>query len=116
MSKPILTLKLTPYPWTLTLWTDRQAMDRHLKKMRPDRETDPTDVGGRCVSMLDMRHTALGIYQRDLGVLVHELQHALCHIFDEIGIQTNAGNSEPAAYMLQFMFNECRRAMFGRRK
>lgn len=54
-----------------------------------------------------VRTAHIGVFEKDLGVLMHELIHVTREILKEVGIDCNSDcGNETQAYMAQFMFYE----------
>lgn len=47
----------------------------------------------------------------NLGALVHEVDHAIGYLFDDIKMPINDSTSEAHAYAVEYLFKECLRAL-----
>lgn len=54
----------------------------------------------------------LGIFADDVGVLVHELIHAVSRIYEVHGIKHDNNNDEPTAYLMQRLFYLCNERLY----
>lgn len=73
-------------------------------------------VGGFCAQVVKGGQTFyfMGIYDKDLDVLVHEASHMTDMIFDFCTIPGGYDNTEVRAYLTQHIFNEVRNTVKGK--
>lgn len=49
----------------------------------------------------------VGVFDGSYATLVHELFHAVMNVFEYVGIDPIAANSEPGAYLMDYLFTMC---------
>lgn len=48
----------------------------------------------------------VGVYDNDLGTLVHELAHTTLSIIETANFNAHDGNGEPFAYLMNYLFDK----------
>lgn len=110
MSGFVFEMRLVPYPWNLSLWTDHAAMCRAGKRMDPG-FPDICVADGRTVALFDKAHVFVGVFNGSSATLVHELTHVLMRLFECIGIPLSPDSNETAAYFMAHVYQECIEAL-----
>ena len=49
----------------------------------------------------------VGVYDKNLGTLVHELSHTALNILETANFNAHDGNGEPFCYLLNYLFDMC---------
>jgi len=47
----------------------------------------------------------IGVYDNDLGTLIHELSHTTLNIIENAGFSAHEGNGEPFSYLINYLFD-----------
>lgn len=113
-SRPILRIKLWPYPRRLALFRDVDSytafLDRHCACTRPH-EHRP-DGHGQMARVVGTNIYALGIFDGSAATLVHELAHVVIDCFEDIGLPITHDASEAFCYLQAGLFGACANALW----
>jgi hypothetical protein len=89
----------------------RDYVEKNFYKLTKREEKNLTFsnmVGGTV--MLEGGQTILWIKNKhDLGVLAHEVYHAVCFLMDRIDVQLSESSEEAFAYAIEFMMNKIKK-------
>lgn len=66
---------------------------------------------GECLMNQENREVTIGIFNNDLGTVVHEITHATLFVLDTAGINPFDSNGELMAYIQQHLFYEIQKRM-----
>lgn len=55
------------------------------------------------------KYYALGVFDGDLGTLVHESVHVATDMCEDLGIQFSGEQNEPIAYLIDYIFTNLRK-------
>lgn len=100
--------RLEPYPLTLYLYTNRATYLRALNLLDPKSGATPAEIrenAGMCSCL--GTDILVGIFDRDVSFLVHELAHAVEYVADYVDLARGFDSSESTAYLMESMFRQC---------
>lgn len=110
MKKAVFEMRMTPYRWVMSLWTNQAAMCAAAKKM--DAGTSGVcNCSGRTIALPDHAHVFVGVFDGAGDTLVHELTHVVMRLFEEIGMPLNGDTTEAAAYLMGHLYQTCTDAL-----
>lgn len=97
------------FPARVILVTDHKSYKR-MRKKYTDKDIDLDDCDG--ISSDFGAYYLVGVFNRDLGVLVHELGHTVLKILNRCNIPVHAdGNQEAFCYLQQWLFNKLHKSV-----
>ena len=110
-SGAILDLELWPYPMWLHLYTDRARYRRAVNaRIRNHVAPDVVKgVDGLCSAKAST--IWVGVFDFDLGTLVHELTHAQEHITEYLDLPRGWQNVEATCHLKAAVFRKCQAAL-----
>jgi hypothetical protein len=97
-------VKLNPYPVTVDIVFNRDDFIKRYKKVRgysPDIE----GCGGM-TSYLSSDDLLIGVFNSKVGTLVHELNHALIHTMEYVGLSITPQTSEAYCYLMDSVLEQ----------
>jgi len=115
---PVLDLELAPYGMYLHLYNDREKYRQAINALKGARNAVTQERASRADGMCfhhPQGHIWVGVFKKDPSVLIHELSHAVDMITDHVGLPHGTDNGEPRAYLLDYMFSKCSKALWGKK-
>lgn len=101
-------IKVDIYSYEVIIVGTREAFNAAVKR-RGFEPADTGDAAGVCYSFSHV--SFIGIFDREIDTLVHELTHATLFILKSRSIDPLSSNGEPAAYLMEYLFNRATRAL-----
>lgn len=111
----VVTIPVAPYNVRIHLFTDREQFAADINGVRGGDDFTADDCNG--MTWVTKRHFDdiwVGVFAKGalrLSTLAHELIHAMEWIIDRHDLPHGFNNSEPKAYLYQYMFVECSKAL-----
>ncbi len=107
-------LKIGMYPAKVVYFKDRKGYKRMLDKLKIT--TSLENYNGIVLSVEDSNGFVciLGVFDNNMGTLVHESVHAAHRILDRFDSMYGPEEGEPLAYLVEAIFEEGRRLNLAR--
>ncbi|QPL10939.1 hypothetical protein PP754_gp098 [Pectobacterium phage Possum] len=102
-------IKLDTGPYTnVNIWFTNSSLllEQQTKKFR-DTPINANECAGIVTYNESRNQMVVGYFVSNLAVLSHELSHAVISLFAYIGMPINEETTEPFAYMLEYLTDQC---------
>lgn len=107
MKKVLVKLNTNPYT-CVDIWFTNS---RHLFVKQSSKIghvcSDIDSLAGAVAHNESRSQMVVGIFAPNSSYLVHELGHAVVNLFDYVGMGINIPTTEPFAYMLENLYQQC---------
>ena len=105
--------KLNLHPYPINAWFCNNETKFYAKRKEVTGRADLMCSLGLCSRNDAGDAIVIGVFNGDLGVLVHEVTHLVTHVFEYIGADINAHTTEPFAYLIESVFNQTKNMVVG---
>lgn len=99
------------YGGNIWLFTDRPKYNQACRYVNSDHGDNCPHSAGLMVQAVrnhKERIYLIGVFNRDLGTLLHEIAHVCLNAVEHVGFHPKDGNGEPFCYLLDNLFSHFR--------